>query len=526
MCGLARGGNILVKIKRAIISVSDKEGIVGFSKELSALGVEIISTGGTYRLLKDNGVSVKEVSDITGFPEMLDGRVKTLHPNVHAGILARRDLPEHMAAIEAKGIGAIDMVVVNLYPFKETVLRKGSSLDEVVENIDIGGPSMIRAAAKNYKSVAVLTGPEQYPEVLDKLRTEGELDLPLMQKLMAEAFIVTSDYDSMIASRMYSTFCTGFPKHFPIPSEKVEDLRYGENPNQSAAFYKDPFTPGTTVAKSEQLHGKQLSYNNILDLDKSLDIAMDFEKPTAVVMKHTNPCGLASADTIFEAFKTAYNVDPLSAFGCVICLNRNCDIATAEMISNYFVEAVICPDFDEDAQILLSKKKNIRLLRTGSPINPSGRHREYKMKKVQGGILVQTDEDLPIDPKNLKVITKRAPTDEEVSALLFAWKLAKHVTSNAVVYVKGERAVGIGAGQMSRVDSAKIASMKANEPTEGSVMASDAFFPFRDGVDEAAKAGVTAIIQPGGSIRDQEVIDAANEHDIAMVFTGCRVFRH
>ncbi len=513
-------------MKRALISVSDKGGIVDFSKELVSLGIEIISTGGTYRLLKENGIAVREVSEITGFPEMLDGRVKTLHPKIHAGILARRDVPDHMSAIKDKEIDTIDMVVINLYPFKETVLKEGSSLEDIVENIDIGGPSMIRAAAKNYQSVAVLTNPDQYPEVLNQLKETGELNNELLGKLMAEAFVTTANYDAMIAGKMHSTFSQGFPQSFPIPLEKVMDLRYGENPNQAAAFYKEPFTPGTTVAKAEQLHGKELSYNNILDLDKSLDIALDFEKPTAVVMKHTNPCGLASADTIFEAFETAYNVDPLSAFGCVICLNRNCDMQTAEMIASYFVEAVICPDYEEGVVELLSKKKNIRLLRTNSPIGPSQRYRDFKMKKVQGGMLVQTDEDVIIDPKNLTVITKRAPTEEEVAALLFAWKLAKHVTSNAVVYVKGERAVGIGAGQMSRVDSAKIASMKANEPTEGCVMASDAFFPFRDGVDEAAKAGVTAIIQPGGSIRDQEVIDAANEHNIAMVFTGCRVFRH
>ncbi|MCK9322411.1 MAG: bifunctional phosphoribosylaminoimidazolecarboxamide formyltransferase/IMP cyclohydrolase [Candidatus Methanomethylophilaceae archaeon] len=516
----------MAQIKRAIISVSDKSGIVDFSKELSLLGVELISTGGTYKLLKENGVKVQEVSEITGFPEMLDGRVKTLHPKIHAGILARRDLPAHMESIKEKGIEPIDMVVVNLYPFKQTVLKEGSTIEEIVENIDIGGPSMIRAAAKNYRSVAVLTDPDQYPAVLEQLKINKELDQPLLEKLMAEAFITTANYDAMIAGQMYKKFCTGFPKSFPIASEKVEDLRYGENPNQKAAFYKDPFTPGTSVAKAEQLHGKQLSYNNILDLDKSLDIAMDFEKPTAVVMKHTNPCGLASADTIFEAFKTSYAVDPLSAFGCVICLNRNCDIPTAEEIAKYFVEAVICPDFEPGVVDLLEKKKNIRLLRTKTPISPAQRYREFKMKKVQGGLLVQTDDDVPIDPKNLKVITKRAPTEEEIAALLFAWKLAKHVTSNAVVFVKGERAVGIGAGQMSRVDSAKIAAMKANEPTAGSVMASDAFFPFRDGVDTAAAAGVTAIIQPGGSIRDQEVIDAANEHNMAMVFTGCRVFRH
>jgi phosphoribosylaminoimidazolecarboxamide formyltransferase/IMP cyclohydrolase len=431
-----------------------------------------------------------------------------------------------MAAIEAKGITPVDMVVVNLYPFKETVLKEGAGFEDIVENIDIGGPSMIRAAAKNYRSVAVVTDPGQYAGIIDEMRSGGGIGEATLEKLMTEAFLATAGYDSMIASYMFGKFGEGFPETFPIPSEKVEDLRYGENPNQKAAFYKTPFTKGTTVAKSEQIHGKELSFNNILDLDKSLDIALDFVRPTAVIMKHTNPCGLASDDNIFDAFKTAYNVDPLSAFGCVICLNRNCDMKTAEMISQYFVEAVICPDYEPGTIELLSQKKNIRLLRTNSPISPSERHREFKMKKVQGGLLVQTDEDVNIDPKDLKVVTNRQPTQEEISALLFAWKLAKHVTSNAVVYVKGERAIGIGAGQMSRVDSAKIASMKANESTVGSVMASDAFFPFRDGVDEAAKAGVTAIIQPGGSIRDQEVIDAANEHGMAMVFTGCRVFRH
>lgn len=515
----------LVEIKRAIISVSDKTGIVDFAKELESRGIDIISTGGTYRLLKDNGVRVTEVSEVTGFPEMLDGRVKTLHPKIHAGILARRDDSEHMKALKETKIDTVDMVVVNLYPFKETVM-KGSSFEDVVENIDIGGPSMIRAAAKNYRYVAVVTDRSQYPLVIEDLKECGEVKTNTLEKLMAEAFVNTANYDAMIAERMLKQFGEGFPRSFPVPMEKVADLRYGENPNQKAAYYTDPFTEGPTVSKSEQLHGKQLSYNNILDLDKALDIVMDFEKPTAVVMKHTNPCGLASENSISEAFVTAYDVDPMSAYGCIIALNRNCDTATAEEIKKHFVEAVICPEYDDDALELLETKKNIRLLRTGTPIGPEYRHRDYKMKKVRGGMLIQTDEDVVIDPDNLKVVTERAPTDEEIHSLMFAWKLAKHVTSNAVVYVKDERAVGIGAGQMSRVDSAKIAAMKANESTEGCVMASDAFFPFRDGVDTAAEAGITAIIQPGGSIRDQEVIDAANEHGIAMVFTGCRVFRH
>ena len=496
-----------------------------FAHELVSRGAEIISTGGTYRLLKENGMDVTEISDMTGFPEMLDGRVKTLHPKVHAGILARRDDDNHVKALEDANIEAVDMVVVNLYPFKETVL-KNSSFDDIVENIDIGGPSMIRAAAKNYKSVAVVTDRSQYPLVLDDIKEHGKVTINTLEKLMAEAFVNTANYDAMIAETMLKRFGEGFPRAFPVPMEKVDDLRYGENPNQKAAYYTDPFTEGPTMSKSQQLHGKQLSFNNILDLDKALDIVMDFEKPTAVVMKHTNPCGLASADTISEAFATAYDVDPMSAYGCIIALNRDCDLATAEGIKKFFVEAIICPEYGSDALELLKTKKNLRILRTGEPIGPEYRHRDYKMKKVQGGMLIQTDEDLTVNTDNLQVVTERAPTEEEIHSLLFAWKLAKHVTSNAVVFVKDERAVGIGAGQMSRVDSAKIAAMKANESTEGCVLASDAFFPFRDGVDTAAEAGVTAIIQPGGSIRDQEVIDAANEHGIAMVFTGCRVFRH
>lgn len=518
----------MVTIKRAIISVSDKTGVVDLAKKLKGYGVELISTGGTYRLLKENGIDVKEVSDITGFPEMLDGRVKTLHPKIHGGLLARRDVPAHMKAISDMGIEPIDMVVVNLYPFKNTVLKEGVTFEEIVENIDIGGPSMIRAAAKNYKSVAVVTDPSQYAEVEAALDAgNGTLEEPLLAKLMARAFTATAEYDAMIASYMNPKFeDTLFPAYWPQAAEKFCDLRYGENPNQKAAFYKFPFTPGVTVAKAEVLHGKELSYNNILDLDKAIDIVMDFERPTAVIMKHTNPCGLASEDTISKAFRTAYDVDPMSAFGCVIALNRECDDATAQMIHEYFVEAVIAPSFTEGALAVLETKKSIRLLRTNAPIGPAYRVREMKTKKVQGGLLVQTDEDVVVDPDNLRVVTERAPTPEEVKSLLFAWKLAKHVTSNAVVYVRGEHAVGIGAGQMSRVDSAKIASFKANEPTKGCVMASDAFFPFRDAVDTAAEAGITAIIQPGGSIRDQESIDAANEHGIAMVYTGCRVFRH
>ncbi|MDI3482539.1 MAG: phosphoribosylaminoimidazolecarboxamide formyltransferase / cyclohydrolase [Candidatus Methanomethylophilaceae archaeon] len=509
------------------MSVSNKEGIVDFARELASMGVEIVSTGGTARLLRNEGIEVTDVSDVTGFPEMLDGRVKTLHPHLHAGILARRDISGHMEAIESLGIKPIDLVIINLYPFKEAVLST-EDLEDIIENIDIGGPSLIRAAAKNYRFVAVLTSPTQYQQVIEELKGTGKLSDETRQRLMAEAFVESARYESMIASVMSRMFLEEFPATFPLPNEKLMELRYGENPHQRAAFYADPFAPPPNIAKAEQLHGKQLSFNNILDIDKALDIALDFERPTAVIMKHTNPCGLASADNIHEAFVMAYAVDPKSAYGCVICLNRVCPTSIAEEIRNnkYFVEAIVAPDFEEGALEILMKRKNLRVLRTNCLIGPENRHREMRMKKVQGGLLVQTDNGADVSPEDLKVVTKRSPTEEEMQSMLFAWKLVKHVWSNAVVFVKGERAIGIGAGQMSRVDSAMIARIKGGDDTVGSVMASDAFFPFRDGVDEAAKAGVTAIIQPGGSIRDQEVIDAADEYGMAMVFTGYRVFRH
>ncbi len=499
-----------------------------FAKKLAEFGVEIISTGGTYKLLKENGLVVKEISEVTGFPEMLDGRVKTLHPKIHGGLLARRDNPDHMKAIGDMEIQPIDMVVVNLYPFRDTVLKEGATIEDIIENIDIGGPSMIRAAAKNWQFVCVVTDPKQYSTVIGHMiADDGDIPEFILKRFMAQAFTVTANYDAMVSKIMQERFGNEtFPSSWPEPVEKVCDLRYGENPNQKAAFYKDPFTKGCTVANARQLGGKQLSYNNILDLDKALDIVMDFERPTAVIMKHTNPCGLASDDTISKAFRTAYDVDPVSPFGCVIALNRECDTETAKMIHPYFVEAVIAPSFTQDALDVIRLKKGVRILSTDMPIGPATRVREMKTRRVQGGLLVQSDEDITVNEHNLRVVTKRAPTEEEVHSLLFAWKLAKHVMSNAVVYVRGEHAVGIGAGQMSRVDSAKIATFKAREPTEGCVMASDAFFPFRDAVDAAAEAGITAIIQPGGSIRDQESVDAANEHNIAMVYTGCRVFRH
>jgi len=517
----------LVRIERALISVSNKEGVLEFAKGLQDMGVEIVSTGGTAALLERGGVRSVPVSDLTGWPEMLDGRVKTLHPAVHAGILARRDLPDHMSTLDKMKLKRIDMVVVNLYPFKETVL-KGMELEDIIENIDIGGPSMIRAAAKNYRWVAAVTEPARYPPILQEMKANGgELGEGTLRALMMEAFRSTAVYDAMIASFMTRRFPGElFPPSFTFGLDKAYDLRYGENPQQTAAFYVDPFATGVTVGKSEKLHGREISYNNILDLEAALELLREFpDRPTAVVIKHTNPCGIASSDRLVDAFVTAYNVDPLAAYGCVIGLNREVDLPTAEQIGSHFVDCVIAPEYSKEAQAVLTKKKNIRLLRTGQPIAQDEKP-EFKMKKVKGGLLVQTADTKPLDPGTLRVVTVRAPTEEETKSMLFAWKVCKHVWSNAIILAKDERVVGIGAGQMSRVDSSMIAGHKAGENAKWSVMASDAFFPFRDGIDEAAKVGVTAVVQPGGSIRDEEVIKAADEHGMAMVFTGVRIFRH
>jgi len=517
----------LINIERALISVSNKDGVVDFARDLSDMGVEIISTGGTAALLEKHGIRTTNISDVTGFPEMLDGRVKTLHPNIHAGLLARRDMPEHMAKLEEMGIKKIDMVVVNLYPFKETVLKPNVSLDEVIENIDIGGPSMIRAAAKNYEAVAVVTNPGKYRSIVEEMKASGGIGQDTLRTLMLEAFQSTANYDALIAQHLGGEFCgPQFPDKLTLGFEKVQDLRYGENPSQAAAFYTDPLAAGVGSSRMSQLHGKELSFNNILDIESALDLLREFEdRPTAVVIKHTNPCGIASADTIYDAFMVAYNVDALAAFGCIIGFNRTCDVPTAEEISKHFVEIVFAPEFEPEALDILKRKKNIRLMTTGGPIvHDDAPARKYKF--VKGGLLIQTVDNSVLDPSTLRVVTERAPTPEELRSMLFAWKVVKHVWSNSVILAKDERVVGIGAGQMSRVDSSFIAAHKAGDNAKGSVIASDAFFPFRDGVDEAAKAGATAIIQPGGSIRDQEVIQAANEHGMAMVFTGARVFRH
>jgi phosphoribosylaminoimidazolecarboxamide formyltransferase/IMP cyclohydrolase len=518
----------LISVKRALISVSDKEGIVDFAKGLSDLGVEILSTGGTARLLKESGLPVTLVSEYTKFPEMLNGRVKTLHPKVHGGILAVREKEEHMSQLAEHDIKTIDMVVVNLYPFESTIKKENVTVEEAIENIDIGGPTMIRSAAKNNKGVAVVVNPGRYGDVLEEMKgNSGNIGDQLAYNLALEAFEHTAKYDSVISEYLAKVWTPSvtFPDVMNLGYEKSLDLRYGENPHQKAAFFKNSRFQGICVGNAEKLHGKGLSFNNIIDLDSALDIVMDFERPTASVIKHTNPCGVASADTISEAYRVGEAADSLSAFGSVIGLNRDCDLATAEEIAKHFVEAVICPDFAPDALELLKKKKSIRLLKTGRPIIRESPV-EHKMMKVKGGLLVQTGAFPPLKLEDLKVVTEKKPTEEELHAMVFGFKVLKHVKSNSILLAKGERTVGIGAGQMSRVDASMIAARKAGEDAKGSVMASDAFFPFRDGIDAAAKYEVAAIIQPGGSVRDEEVIAAANEHGMSMCFSGIRLFKH
>jgi len=516
------------KIKRALVSVSDKTGLVEFARGLNESGIEILSTGGTMAALEKADVPVIGVSDVTKFPEMLDGRVKTLHPVIHGGILAIREKQDHMETIARHGIEPIDMVVVNLYPFESTVAKPDVKLEDAIENIDIGGPSMIRSAAKNHASVAVVTSPKQYEPVLKELKdSDCHLSLETRQRLALEAFRATARYDSAIAHFLGKKYAKGelFPAALTLSFEKLGDLRYGENPHQKAAFYKDLFdqTP-LSVASADKLHGKEISYCNVIDLDAAMAIVSDFEKPTVAVIKHTNPSGVASEKTIAQAFRTAYNADSLSAFGCVVGLNRPVDLETANEMGSHFVEAVIAPSYEPDAEKHLEAKKNIRLLRTNVPIKRD-EGRMY-MTKVKGGLLVQTDAYADLDRAKLKVVTKRVPTEQEIDAMIFGVKVARHIKSNTVLLVKGERTVGVGAGQMSRVDSTKIAGMKAGTEAKDSILVSDAFFPFRDGVDAAAAVGVSAIIQPGGSVNDAEAIQAADEHNISMVFSGLRLFKH
>ena len=527
-------------IKQALISVSDKTGVLEFAQGLAAQGVKLLSTGGTARMLRDAGLTVTEIGDYTGFPEMLDGRVKTLHPKVHGGILARRDLAEHMDTIAAHDIGRIDLVVVNLYPFQQTVAKPDCTLEDAIENIDIGGPTMVRAAAKNHGNeqggVGIVTDPEDYGCIVEELKTNaGKLSHKTRFALAVKAFTHTARYDSAISNYLTALVTNEagdvslqtYPERLQLAFDKVQDLRYGENPHQSAAFYRQPGAAEGGVAGYTQLQGKELSYNNIADADAAWECvkAFDGSAPACVIVKHANPCGVAVAASALEAYKKAFSTDPTSAFGGIIAFNGEVDHAAAEAVSAQFLEVLIAPSYTADALELLASKKNVRVL-TCPLGQPAG---AFDYKRVGGGLLVQSADEARIQVADLKVVTQRAPTEAEMRDMLFAWRVAKYVKSNAIVYCKDGMTVGVGAGQMSRVDSARIAKIKAENAglqIAGCVVASDAFFPFRDGLDVLAQAGATAVIQPGGSMRDEEVIAAANEHDIAMVFTGFRHFRH
>ena len=517
------------KITRAIISVSDKEGIIDFARGLEELGIEIISTGGTAQLLQKEKIKVTSISEVTGFPEILEGRVKTLHPFIFAGILAKRESALHQKQIAEQKVDRIDLVVVNLYPFEKTISKKEVTLDEAIENIDIGGPSLLRAAAKNYQDVTVVINPGSYPEIINELKeNNGEISLKTKKKLAVEVFEHTAFYDTMISKYLRKNMVEeeiSFPSNLNLPAKKKMDLRYGENPHQSASFYREAFVNEANLGDAVQLGGKELSFNNLVDLNAVLEIIKDFSEPTVVFVKHTNPCGLASADSIQDAYKKAYAGDPLSAYGSIIGINRVVDAELAYLIDDTtFVEAILAPDFKEDALEILIKKKNRRILKVGDLSKQDTQVKD--IKKISGGFIVQDRNLQKLKIEDLRVVSEKKPNQQELEELLFAWKAVKHIKSNAIVLTKDKQIVGVGAGQMSRVDSVKIAVMKSKDRSVDSYLASDAFFPFRDGIDEAAKAGITAIIQPGGSKRDEETIVAANEHNLAMVFTGTRCFKH
>jgi len=516
----------LAKISRALISVSDKTGVIDFGRSLSRAGLEILSTGGTARALGEAGVPVREVSDFTGAPEILDGRVKTLHPRVHGGILGR-PTAKHRAEMQQAGLVPIDLVVVNLYPFRETVAR-GAPFEDVIENIDIGGPAMIRSAAKNHERVAVVVDPADYAAVLAEIDAEGEVSAATRFRLARKAFAHTASYDGAIASHLGRLSApdgplADFPETLVFSGSLARALRYGENPHQKAAFYALDGAGGPSLAKAEVLQGKELSYNNLLDLDAAMRLCAEFSAPAAAVIKHNNPCGAAIAEGILEAYRRARDTDPVSAFGGIVAVNRPVDGELARELSETFLECVIAPDYAPDALALLAAKKNLRLLESPIAVDAAA---SFELRSVAGGFLVQTRDNQTASMSDAKVASKRAPTPAELSDLDFAWRVCKHVKSNAIVFAAGGRTLGIGAGQMSRVDSARIAIAKARAPLAGSVVASDAFFPFRDSVDEAAKAGAVAVVQPGGSVRDGESIAAADEHGMAMILTGERHFRH
>jgi phosphoribosylaminoimidazolecarboxamide formyltransferase / IMP cyclohydrolase len=518
-------------VRRALLSVTDKTGLVEFAKTLNELGVELVSTGGTAKALRDAGLPIRDVSELTGFPEMLGGRVKTLHPMVHGGILHRREDPEHVAAVKEHGIPAIDMVVVNLYAFEKTASKPGVKFEEIIENIDIGGPSMLRSAAKNFEDVAVVTSVADYPAIAEEMRANGgALNHKTRWRLARGAFATTAAYDAGIASTLESLpdepgsvgRSNEFPPTLRVSAERKTVLRYGENPHQKAAVYVDG--SGKGIAGAEQLGGKELSYNNLVDLDACWALASEFESTAVAIIKHTNPCGVGQGATVLEAYQRALEADPVSAFGGVIGINKTVDADAAAEIAKLFVEAIVAPEFTPEALAALSTKKNLRLLKI-KPVKP-----ERVLKQISGGYLLQDEDTAVTTAETLKVATERKPTKDETEALLFAWKVCKHVKSNAIVYARLKdgfgQTVGVGAGQMSRVDAARFGAMKALLPLEGTVAASDAFFPFPDGVEVTAKAGATAIIQPGGSVRDAEVVEAANRLGIAMVMTGLRHFRH
>jgi phosphoribosylaminoimidazolecarboxamide formyltransferase/IMP cyclohydrolase len=517
-------------IKTALLSVSDKSGLVEFAQGLAEFGVVILSTGGTAKLLSDSGVKVTEVSAHTGFPEMLDGRVKTLHPKIHGGILARRDLPAHLEAISEAGIPPIDLVVVNLYPFSQTVARADCTLEEAIENIDIGGPAMVRSAAKNHAHVAVVTDPGDYQPILREMRAaNGAVGAPMRFKLAQKAFSHTAAYDGAISNYLTALDAQGvkadFPQRLNLNFDLAQMMRYGENPHQNAAFYRDPDPAPGSLAHYMQLQGKELSYNNIGDADAAWECVKTFEQPACVIIKHANPCGVAVASSALEAYRLAFATDPTSAFGGIIAFNRELDADTAQAVSSQFLEVLIAPKVSGGAKAALAKKQNVRVLEIplAAGANP------YDYKRVGGGLLVQTPDNFNLNASQLRIVTRIKPTPEQQQDLLFAWRVAKFVKSNAIVFAARGQTLGVGAGQMSRVDSARIASIKAHNAglaLKGSVVASDAFFPFRDGLDVVAEAGAMAVIQPGGSMRDEEVIAAADERGISMVFTGHRHFRH
>jgi phosphoribosylaminoimidazolecarboxamide formyltransferase/IMP cyclohydrolase len=548
------------KIKRALLSVSDKTGLAEFAKTLTNFGVELISTGGTANFLRDNGLEATDVSAVTGFPEMMDGRLKTLHPKIHGAFLALRDNADHVASMEEHGIEAIDLVVINLYPFEQTIAKEGVDLSEAVENIDIGGPAMIRSASKNWRDVAVVTDPRLYPEIADELSAKnGSLSLETRQRLATLAYTRTANYDLAISGYLTAqlsappaplvrqeewpkagvvgvaggltferdnTSETKLPARITVELAKATDLRYGENPHQKAALYTTSERSG--IAKAEQLHGKEMSFNNYVDAEAAWNLVQDFDELAVAIIKHTNPSGVGVGPTNEEAYRRALSTDPVSAFGGIVAFNRKVDAIAAASVNEVFTEVVVAPEYEADALELFRTKKNLRLLRVSSPnVSKGSNHLEYK--QISGGMLVQEKDLYKVSRDDLKIVSEKRPSDDEIKAMLLAWRVCKHVKSNAIVFANESQTIGVGSGQMNRVDSVRIAAMRAerfNLPLKGSVLASDAFFPFRDNVDEAAKFGISAIIQPGGSMRDEESISAANEHGISMVFTGFRHFKH